>query len=259
MLNIVSTCGRWLWYQPHEDSASVLLTKRGRFIRWGRGQGVRPGAVRAYLGKVLVITFWTSVLRVEASMISLGLLLIFSMLVLILLLSYAWAQRPRRDCGTTVRQHFKVKELCVSIYTRVDEGRRMGQICARRQPGHLQLCFSRFYPKPEILTERLPPGAPGCSGVQPVPELPAALAGETRQVQKNNIEQEGGVKNAFLARLAVVLVVLSLIGAICDYTSFLDKVLKKVHGCGSLGLLGKVRHLAGAFPPADYTKGPIDH
>lgn len=32
-------------------------------------------------------------------------------LVLVLLLvSYAWAQRPRRDCGTTFRQHFEVQE-----------------------------------------------------------------------------------------------------------------------------------------------------
>jgi len=290
ILNIVSTCGLWLLFQPREDSASVLLTKRGRFICWGRGQEAQPGAVRAYLGNVLcflalafvlVIMFWIWVLRVEASMVSRGLLLIFSILVLVLLLSYAWAQRPRRDCGTTFRQHFEVKELCIGTYTRVDEGRRMGQLCARRRLGHLQLCFSRLYPKPEILTERLPPGAPGCSGVQPVPELPAALAGETRQVQKENIEQEGGVNNAFLARLAAVLAVLSLIGAIYDYTSFLDKVRidsyiprrglrllgpsstpsasYQVHGCSwhvdNSRLLGKVKRVAGAFPPADYTKG----
>ena len=79
-----------------------------------------------------------------------------------------WAQRPRRDCGTTFRQHFEVQELCVGSYVRVDEGRRLSQLCARRRLGHLQLCFSRRYPKPELLAERLPPGAPGCLNVQPL-------------------------------------------------------------------------------------------
>lgn len=53
-------------------------------------------------------------------------------------------------------------------YVRVDEGRRLSQLCARRRLGHLQLCFSRRYPKPELLAERLPPGAPGCLNVQPL-------------------------------------------------------------------------------------------
>ena len=38
-------------------------------------------------------------------------------LLLVLLLSYAWAQRPRRDCGTTFRQHFDVKEPSLSPLT----------------------------------------------------------------------------------------------------------------------------------------------
>ena len=71
----VSTCGLWLLFQPREDSASVLLTKRGRpslspagpksperpgatdqtiahllkgFICWGRGQEAQPGWIRAW-------------------------------------------------------------------------------------------------------------------------------------------------------------------------------------------------------------------
>ena len=43
------------------------------------------------------------------------------MLVLVLLLSYTWAQRPRRDCGTTFRQHFEVKD-CPSGWASGREG-----------------------------------------------------------------------------------------------------------------------------------------
>lgn len=31
------------------------------------------------------------------------------LVLLVLLVSYTWAQRPRRDCGTTFRQHFEVQ------------------------------------------------------------------------------------------------------------------------------------------------------
>ncbi|CAJ1406701.1 unnamed protein product [Effrenium voratum] len=30
LLNVVTTCGLWLLFQPREDSASLLLTKKGR-------------------------------------------------------------------------------------------------------------------------------------------------------------------------------------------------------------------------------------
>eukprot|EP00913_Durusdinium_trenchii_P012228 g11482.t1 len=74
LLNIVSTLGLWLLFQPREDSASLLLTKQGRFICWGRGQEAQPGAVRAYLGQVvcfLLILFvlmlgaWSFILRMQ--------------------------------------------------------------------------------------------------------------------------------------------------------------------------------------------------
>ncbi|CAK9080676.1 unnamed protein product [Durusdinium trenchii] len=274
LLNIVSTLGLWLLFQPREDSASLLLTKQGRFICWGRGQEAQPGAVRAYLGQVvcfLLILFvlmlgaWSFILRMQASFFVRGACLVFSILLLILLVSYCWAQRPRRDCGTTFRQHFDVQELCVGTYVRVDEGRRLSQLCARRRLGHLQLCFGR-YPKEELLAERLPPGAPGCAHVRPLLEPPPALAGDSHEVQKEAIEQEGGLNSSFLTRIAAILAVLSLVGAAYDYTSFLDKVridgqlcLFKVHGCNwrveNSRLLGKVKRAEGANPPASYAEG----
>eukprot|EP00434_Breviolum_minutum_P012448 symbB.v1.2.010967.t1/scaffold727.1/size198231/12 len=275
MLNIVSTLGLWLLFQPREDSASLLLTKQGRFICWGRGQEAQPGAVRAYLGQIvcfLLILFvvllgaWSYILHMEASVFVRGACFAFSLVLVLLLVSYAWAQRPRRDCGTTFRQHFEVQELCVGTYVRVDEGRRLSQLCARRRLGHLQLCFSRRYPKAALLSERLPPGAPGCKNVEPLGDLPSALAGDSHEVHKETIEQEGGFNSSFLTRIAAILAVLSLIGATYDYTSFLDKVridgqlcLFKVHGCNwrveNSRMLGRVKRAEGANPPADYAEG----
>lgn len=275
LLNIVSTLGLWLVFQPREDSASLLLTKQGRFICWGRGQEAQPGAVRAYLGQVICFLFfvfaimlfgWSWIFHMEASFFVRGACFVFTLLLLLLVVVYVFAQRPRRDCGSTFRQHFEVQELCVGTYVRVDEGRHFSQLCARRRLGHLQLCFSRRFPKAELLSERLPPGAVGCKNVEPLADPPPALAGDSQEVQKEVIEQEGGLNNSFLARVAAVLAVLSLIGAAYDYTAFLDKVridgqlcLFKVHGCNwrveNSRLLGKVKRVEGANPPADYAEG----
>ncbi|CAJ1429126.1 unnamed protein product, partial [Effrenium voratum] len=209
---------------------------------------------------------WSWVLRLRASILMRISVIVFSVVLVLLALLYCWAQRPRRDCGTSFRQHFEIQEMCVGTYVRVDEGRRLSQLCAQRRLGHLQLCFSRRYPRADLLWERLPPGAPGSGGVQPVEDLPSALAGETSEVQKEVLEQEGGINNAVLTRIAAILAVLSLIGAAYDYTSFLDKVridgqmcLNKVHGCNwrveNSRLLGKVKRAEGAYPPADYVEG----
>eukprot|EP00438_Fugacium_kawagutii_P006660 Skav225699 [mRNA] locus=scaffold1817:180887:195430:+ [translate_table: standard] len=264
----VSTLGLWLLFQPREDSASLLLTKQGRsFICWGRGQEAQPGAVRAYLGQVICFLlllfapglYQADVLKwllnpLQVSFFMRGACFAFSLVLLVLLVSYTWAQRPRRDCGTTFRQHFEVHGAPAPRALVPPKGRRLSQLCARRRLGHLQLC--RRYPKAELLSERLPPGAPGCGNVVPL----AGGAGATPWLE------EGGLNSSFLTRIAAILAVLSLIGAAYDYTAFLDTVridgqlcLFKVHGCNwrveNSRLLGKVRRAEGANPPADYVEG----
>ena len=47
----------------------------------------------------------------QASFFVRGACFVFSLILLLLLVIYVFAQRPRRDCGTTFRQHFEVQEL----------------------------------------------------------------------------------------------------------------------------------------------------
>jgi hypothetical protein len=68
---------------------------------------------------ILAIFSWQSPIRSvssqrqQASFFVRGACFVFTLILLLLLVIYVFAQRPRRDCGTTFRQHFEVQELKV--------------------------------------------------------------------------------------------------------------------------------------------------
>eukprot|EP00928_Gymnodinium_smaydae_P094453 TRINITY_DN7936_c0_g4_i1.p1 TRINITY_DN7936_c0_g4~~TRINITY_DN7936_c0_g4_i1.p1 ORF type:complete len:1476 (+),score=153.04 TRINITY_DN7936_c0_g4_i1:165-4592(+) len=272
ILHIIGTCGLWLCFQPREDQGSLLLTKKGRVIAYGKGQAALPGLVFSYLVKVILLAlsllcatgllwYWLVNLGIHVHLRLVAFLI--TLIVLVIFVCYAWAQRPRRDCGSSFRQHFEIGELCVSTYVRADQGRPLLLGCPRRRVGHLRLCFTKRYPSESELNARLPFGSPDMAGVSPTTIVPPAMAGERAHVEEDEVKNAGGEASRILVKIAALLALLSAMGAAYDYLSLVDKsrvqdgvCMTKKADCSlrvdnSLAS-GKVTRPDGTLPPADY-------
>lgn len=285
LIRIILTCGLWLVFRPLEDQSVLVLTKKGRIIFYGKTQEAEAKSTDAYLRKVMRTAFvatlmvigmgifvqGSSSLRLQSAIELRG----FVTMVILLMpvfCAYLYAQRPRRDCGSTFRQHFEVSSLIASSYIRVDYGRELHRGCARRRVGQLRLVFGKRYPAPESMEHGLPRGIPdiGAAHVSTVCDFPPAMAGEKVHIEEESRSQRdvfrGRSHLRVYSNLLAGMAAAGFVATFYDYATASAKILEsvdvcswKVKGCrwkiDNHAALGKERHPPSSFPPQDYHAG----
>lgn len=271
-LHILFSCGLWVLFKPREDYGVLLLTGKGRIIKYGKGQEANPDVVWHYLEKLCVTAL---LLLLAASLLICALVYYFNMTfqrwlivvscgsgVLLIFSIYLYAQRPRRDCGATFRQYFSAQKLNAATYVRADQGRQLRTLCKRRRQGHLRMFFGQYYPQVDEINEGLPTGAPSAGNICPSNELPHAMAGEQQVVRRNVVDMEGraGKERGLTVRLTAFLAMMGLIGFYYDISTFFvgsaqDQLMCRVkrRGCrwsvDNQPWFGKQRTIPGTNPP----------
>lgn len=280
LLRICCTCGLWLLCRPMDDESVILLTKQGRLIVYGRCQLADVGEVTGYLLRIIVLMAMLLIFGVLFNMTShkvpLEMLLsqknirwpatILCILVVVLVVLFLYSKRPRKDCGSTFRQHFEVQDMSCATYAR-ESSRSCFACCRRRDRGHLRLIFSRFYPDEAQLSAGLPWGTPNVGGLAPVPELPCALAGEEGMVGREELRRAARRSSGGIGpKTSAVLAVLAVTGTMFEYGAFLNTSIDdesicttKVAGCrwevDNSPWVGKQPFRTNALPPDDYKAG----